>query len=469
MTASAVPSLWQRWDGAEAGALTRFAFTIVLGQLSQVGMAVLSTVMMAELGGTALAAGGLIGSVLLFLNLSHFGVLQGMMPMFSSAVSAQQHGLASSVLRAMFAITVLLGVPMTLLLLALPWLLQLVPLAPGVAAAAEPYTLSLLVGLLPGLLLTVARSTVYAVQRTASAVWIGLLGLLVNLLGNLVLINGWWGMPKLGLAGIGWSMSLSNIVMLVAQLAVLRMGSLTSTYFRAGGAGRWFDRALWRQLLGTGLPNGAVLFIETLLLSSSYWLMGWVSVTALAAHTVVMQWLQVLLILPLGLSQAAMVRLAVTIGKGDRDAALSVCNTSRQLTLVVALVSGAALLVWPQPAVELMLDAKALPIVEAAVGFVLLCALTQGLRAWVVVLAAMLRACREVSVLSAVAFGYWGVGFGCCWGLAIGLGWGGKGIWVGLAAGFAVAAVALHRRMQLTQEFIDEVIHKVLQDHAKHH
>jgi MATE family multidrug resistance protein len=43
---------------------------------------------------------------------------------------------------------------------------------------------------------------------------------------------------------------------------------------------------------------------------------------------------------------------------------------------------------------------------------------------------------------------YWGVGFVTAWSLGLALGWGGRGIWTGLALALCTAAVVLSLRFR---------------------
>lgn len=454
------------WDSAEHFSLARFAFSIFMGQAAQIAVAVVTTIMVSRLGSAELAASGLVNSIVLFLYLTLFGVLQGVTPMISTALGNRDADAARSLIRATFTLTLLFGMPMLLFVACVPLILPYIGLPATLVATAQPYVQVLAIGLLPGLLLTAARSTLYAFERGRSAMWIGFAGFIFNVVMNWVLAFGVGDFPGLGLEGIAWSGSLTNILMLLLQFAMLRMGDLTRPYFSLDGKGRWFDRNIWRSMLRTGIPNGLVLFIETLLLSSTYVMTGWLGVTALAAHTVAMQWLQLLLTVPLGVGQAAMIRMAMMLGHQNEVKIVKVCQSAIQQTVVLALVCGVLLALFSEHAVLAFTSDPV--VVRQAHSLILLCAIMQAIRAWIIVLAGMLRACHDTSLLSSALFGYWIVGFGCCYGFAFLVGWGVNGIWIGLIIGFLFSAVTLWNRLRVRMERLDTVIVEVTARHAQH-
>jgi MATE family multidrug resistance protein len=93
-------------------------------------------------------------------------------------------------------------------------------------------------------------------------------------------------------------------------------------------------------------------------------------------------------------------------------------------------------------------DDPAAPRVAAlAVSFLFVAALFQIFDGAQVVGAGMLRGLQDTTIpMIYAALGYWGVGLSVGYGLAFGLGWGGVGIWIGLATGlFSVSLMMIVR------------------------
>ena len=134
-----------------------------------------------------------------------------------------------------------------------------------------------------------------------------LTGIAFNLAGNLLFA----GSGPEGLTVIGIVISLTNW---------LTLGLLVLAMWRSKRIPNVLDRkAGWavQNVLALGIPVGAIFFTETLLFTGSSLLMGYFGKVALAAHGIVLLWLNVALMMPIGLSSAAMARVALLLGQRD--------------------------------------------------------------------------------------------------------------------------------------------------------
>ena len=95
----------------------------------------------------------------------------------------------------------------------------------------------------------------------------------------------------------------------------------------------------------------------------------------------------------------------------------------------------------------LKLSAGVATVIPLAVSFLAVAALFQIVDGAQAVAAGMLRGLGDTAVPMIYAvFGYWVVAIGVGVALAFGAGWGGVGIWVGLASGLAVVSVLMVAR-----------------------
>jgi MATE family multidrug resistance protein len=177
--------------------------------------------------------------------------------------------------------------------------------------------------------------------------------------------------------------------------------------------------------------------------------MGWLGASAVAAHAVALQLAALTFMVPLGLGQAATVRVGLAFGRGDKPGITRAGWTS--WVIGVAFMGSMALLMWifPRPLVIMFLkDVPANAIAIAlAVSFLKVAAAFQLVDGAQVIGAGMLRGLHDTRwPLIFALVGYWGVGLGIGAWLAFGADWQGVGIWVGLASGLAaVAALMLLR------------------------
>ena len=115
-------------------------------------------------------------------------------------------------------------------------------------------------------------------------------------------------------------------------------------------------------------------------------------------------------------------------------------------------LTAALLILAPQMLIGIILDVDApanAPVVALAISLLAVAAVFQVVDGAQVIGAGMLRGLGDTKVpMLFAAIGYWGIGIGVGAWLAFGRGWGGVGIWTGLATGLAVVSVLMIVRWQ---------------------
>jgi len=253
----------------------------------------------------------------------------------------------------------------------------------------------------------------------------------------------------LGIVGSGLATTLSQTLMfalLVAFAAVdprLRRLKLFALPWRPV----WRDfAALWRL----GFPIGLMIAAEVGIFVSATLAMGLLGPATLEAHTIALQIASLAFMVPLGLGQAASVRIGRAYGAGDRGAVARAGLAAFALTFAFAFVSATTMIVAPRPLISLFLAVDA-PENAAAVGIAVallwVAAIFQIFDASQAALANMLRGLHDSRWPLVIALvGYWGVGapVGVALGFMTPLA--GVGVWIGLASGLAIVAVLLGTR-----------------------
>lgn len=424
----------------------RLALPLALAQLAQMATGFVDTVMMGQLGSTAIAAGGLGAISFQFSILMTTGVVSAVSPLVAEAVGAQQPGRIRRVFWQGLWLAVALGLlTMGGLGLArywLPWL--------GVDAATLPLTLTYLQTItgacLPALLFMALRSFVAAMGHPRPVMVCVLAGTALNVVGNYGLALGRWGLPALGLRGIALASVISTWAMVgLIGIYIWRQPAYRS--LRLGqGWGRFEGREL-ADLLRVGLPIGGLAVAEGGLFTASSFLMAGLGTVALAAHQIALQTAALTFMVPVGVSMAATVRVGHLIGQGKPQAA-------RQAGLVAMGIGGSFMmamagLFWlaPNTIVGLYLDVAdpanwaVVALAQRLLGIAALFQLADGIQ---VTAAGALRGLKDTRTPLLIGLmAYWGVGLLSGVGLAYGAGWGGVGLWCGLALGLLIAAIVL--------------------------
>jgi MATE family multidrug resistance protein len=446
LTAPARPrrSAWM----AEARGTLALAWPLILANLAQVAITTTDVLMMGRLGPRALAAGTLGTNLYFAVFIFGLGLVTATAPMFAQALG-RGAGARRDVRR-----TARQGFWVAAGYAALAWsvlwhagdILRLMGQDPALAAAAGEFVRALQWGILPALWFVVLRSFVAALERPMAATLITVAAIGLNALANWVLIFGRLGAPALGLTGSGLASTIANAFMAAALLAVVLWDRefsrfhLLARFWRADGP-------RLAEILRVGLPIGVILGFEVTVFSAAGLLIGLLGAEVLAAHAVALQIASVAFMVPLGIGQAATVRVGLAAGRGERAGVARAGWTAFALGTGFMVTTAALMIAFPWTLVGLFLDLSdpaGLRVAELAVGFLAVAGLFQIADGAQVVGAGALRGLKDTRVPMLLAgFGYWIVGMPLGALLAFRAGLGGLGIWIGLATGLLVVAVLM--------------------------
>ncbi|MBA4773497.1 MAG: MATE family efflux transporter [Sphingomonas sp.] len=321
-----------------------------------------------------------------------------------------------------------------------------------VAQRAGAFLDILLFALVPSVAAGVMRTVAAALGRPNWALAVTVMALMVGIAANWALVFGNAGFPALGLEGSALASLVTTLAMTTAFAAILVFDPRLRRYRLFG---RWW-RPEWPRLieiLQLGLPIALAFTLEGSLFGGAAVLMGLISVTAVAAHAVALNIAAITFQIPLGIAQAATIR--VGMAYGARDPVWIDRAGRAAIVAAISFMAMTACAIWFFPrlwvSAYLDLDAPAnAQTVPLAVSYLAIAAMFQLLDGAQVVLAGTLRGLQDTRAPMFIAgFGYWVVGFGTAIGLGFWLGMAGVGIWLGLAAGLlAVSILLLWRWMQ---------------------
>jgi multidrug resistance protein, MATE family len=247
--------------------------------------------------------------------------------------------------------------------------------------------------------------------------------------------------PRLELAGL----ALASVLTLWGMFGALVIYLLTHLQFRAYrffyGLYQLKPQILW-QLIKVGMPIGVFTALEIGVYTAVGYLMGLWGTDALAAHQIVFQTINLIFMVPLGMSFAATARIGQWFGQqnpiGIRQAGFVGLATGAVWTAAVAI----ALLTFPRQIVGLYIDTAAPE--NAAV--VALAVVFDGVQK---IAYGALQGLQDTRVPMMFSFlFYWCIGLTSGYWLGFRWGMGGAGLWLGLLLAVAIAAVVFIARFQ---------------------
>jgi MATE family multidrug resistance protein len=435
----------------EVRAMLALAWPMILTNLGQTAMTATDVLMMGRLGPDALAAGSL-GSNVYFLPLIFgLGLMLAVSPMIANELGRKRHSVRDvrRTVRQGLWIAIMVALPIWVFLWQAEAILKAMGQDPALSVLAGSYVRTLQWAVLPFYGYIVLRSFISTLERPGWALVIVFFAVGFNVFANWVLMYGNLGFPALGLPGSGMATTISSILMFVGMVGVVMFEPRFRRYRLFGR----FWRADWprfRVLLGLGLPIAGLLTFEVSIFNIAAFMMGLISTASIAAYAIAIQIASIAFMVPMGLGQAATVRVGLAHGARDPRAVARAGWTAYALGIGFMCLMAALMILFPLPLIGAFIDigdpANA-TVVGLAVGFLAFAGLFQIVDGAQAVSSGMLRGLQDTKVpMIFAAIGYWGVGLPLGAVLAFHFGLQGNGIWIGLSAGLAVVAALLLMR-----------------------
>lgn len=433
------------------------AWPLILSNLTMALIGATDVLMIGWLGPRYLAASTLGYNLAMIFVIFSMGLITASAPMMASEIGRR----ASSVrdLRRTFRQAIWAAITVVIPIWALLWFTDDIMLLVGqqadLAENAGIYVRAYMWSILPYLAFLILRNFISALERPVAALVISIIGVLANVLFNYALIFGNFGAPALGVAGAGIGSVLTNLLMFGGLAAIVMFHKPFRRYQLFGRF--WhpdWDRykALWRL----GLPIAIMMGFEGSVFSFAALFMGLIDAESVAAHAIALQLAALTFMVPMGIGQAATVRVGIFYGRKDpvgiKRAGWVAFVLGTGFMAMMALV----FVLLPNLLISLFIDPNQpenIAVAALAVNFLAIAAIFQIVDGAQVVGAGMLRGLHDTRIPMIFALvGYWVIGLGLGVYLAFILGWQGVGIWTGLASGLGVVAVLMLARWLMREK-----------------
>lgn len=432
-------------------ALARLALPLALANLLQTAVYAMDVIFIARLGTAPLAASTLATSTYGLSLWVSLGLIGAVAPMAATAIGRRRHAVRE--VRRSFRMALWLSVGGGLFVMAICMVadrfMRLTGQDETIVVLAREFLFWIAFAAIPVSASNVLRIFVSTMNRAIVATWVTVLALVVNGVGNWLLVFGNWGFPAWGLKGSAIASVFTAIVVLFAYVVIIQCDRRMRRHYIFGRIWRP-DWQRLRELLRIGLPIGAITLAEGGLFSGAAYLVGMVGTLELGAHTVALGLGMICFQVPFGIAQASTIRVGLHQGAGEPAGIRRTGIAALVLTVSFAAVFAAAMLGAPRLLLSLYVDvddpANA-SLVAMALSFLLLAAAFQLFDGAQTVLAGLLRGLSDTRMpLIHAIVGYWGVGFTLSWYLAFHTTLGGIGVWVGLAISLVVTSALLGQR-----------------------
>ncbi|MEH1972830.1 MAG: MATE family efflux transporter [Nostoc sp.] len=430
------------------------AVPLAAAQLAQSATGFVDTVMMGWLGSQTIASGGLGAIIFSFCLLIVTGIVSAVSPLAAQAYGAGNREKVGTIVRLGLGISLVLGIPITLLLYNGSALLLLLGQDANTVALTDIFLRAIALGFIPALGFAVLKSFLSALLQPQLVIVTVVLGTLFNITANYVLMFGKLGFPALGLAGIGWASTLSLWSMFVALTVYICNQPRFAVYsiFRSSSKKAFplEHRRIIGEIFQVGLPIGGLIAVEGGLFTVITFIIGQLGTNALAAHQIALQTISISFQIALGISLATTVRVGQLVGQNDLLATRLAGYVGIAFAALSMGVVSITLWLVPKSIISLYIDINDpnnADVVVLAVKLLGVAAIFQIVDGVQVTAGAALRGLKDTRIPMLIGiFAYWCVGLFTGYTFGIWSGYGAIGLWWGLAIGLAIAAIIMTLR-----------------------
>ncbi len=429
---------------------------ILLGQLAQMSMAFVDTVVAGRAGAVEMAGVAVGGAFWAPLLLFGQGILNCIAPLVAQGMGAGQNKSLRHFLRQgmwlAFAISLL---HLVLFSFASYGILQHPSIEPELAKVTSLYIDMIMWGMPAFLFFFVSRFFLEGMGHTRPAMVAGIVGLICNIPLNYIFVFGYLGMPKLGGAGCGLASAIVCWIMAAIMFYYVKKYSPT-----AMGIVKPQFRFI-KRLLRIGAPNGFALLLEVSSFALISLFIAPLGSVTVAGHQIAMNVSSLVFMFPLSLGVASSIRIGSCLGAGHYEEAVKVRQTAIIMSVLLGSCLFALLFFARVPIAHIYsIDPEVIALASWIIVFASLYQLPDNVQ---IVSLASLRGYNDtkaIFIFSIIA--YWIIsiplGYVLCFTDYILPKQGVIGFWMGLIAGLSIAAMLLMWRLLRLEKMSPQAI-----------
>jgi multidrug resistance protein, MATE family len=445
----------------EAQSLLALGIPIILAQFSQTAMGFVDTVMAGKVSETDMSAVAVGTSIWLPAILFGHGLLMALTPVVAQLNgSGRRQVIGNHIQQGLWLAFFLSLLVMGVIYNAHHIINNMPNIDHELANKAVRFLHAIMWGAPGYLFYQVLRSQCDGLSKTKPGMFIGFLGLFINIPINYIFIYGHFGAPALG--GVGCGVATASVYW--AMFFFMRWYIRHTPSQRDIRANKQFalpDFSLLKRLFALGLPIGLAYFFEVTLFAIVALLVAPLGIIAVAGHQVALNFSSLMFMFPISLGIAATIRVGYNLGSSATENAKTSAYASIMVGLTVACCT-ALVTVSLREQIALMYNRNP-EVVLLASQLMLFAAIYQISDAIQVIGAGILRGYKDTRSIFFITFiAYWLLGLPT--GYLLGLTdfivphLGPKGFWIGFIIGLTASAIMILSRILWLQRQPDEFV-----------
>lgn len=424
--------------------ILKIGVPIMLGQACVIILAFADNIMIGWHSVNELAASSFVNNVMNFFILTELGFASGMTPIIGAFHGNGNVKGVGSTVRNGLLVNGIIGLIGLVLLAVIYLFIDSFGQEPELLPLIRPYFVIVGISIIFALGFNVLKQFTDGICKPVVSMLFLMGGNVLNIFGNWVLIYGKLGCPELGLMGAGLSTLISRILMLLCFVLYIFKSEQFKAYAQAIKEAL-FSRVKMRHIFNMGYPVAIQMGLEASTFSFSAIMVGWISVTALAAHQVAITISQLFFLMMQGLSFALSILVSNCYGIKDyagihayvKRGILMIFGTSLSLSIL--------LYIFRYPAVGMFTDSPEVAEIAVVLFYVLFAyQIGDGIQ---LCFANVLRGLQDVKPIMYAAFvSYYLIAIPVAYVLGFKAGLGAVGVWLGFPIGLTLAGLFFYAR-----------------------
>ena len=296
--------------------ILKIGVPIMLGQACVIILAFADNIMIGWHSVNELAASSFVNNVMNFFILTELGFASGMTPIIGAFHGNGNVKGVGTTVRNGLLVNGIIGLIGLVLLAVIYLFIDSFGQEPELLPLIRPYFVIVGISIIFALGFNVLKQFTDGICKPVVSMLFLMGGNVLNIFGNWILIYGKLGCPELGLMGAGLSTLISRILMLLCFVLYIFKSEQFKAYAQAIKEAL-FSRVKMRHIFNMGYPVAIQMGLEASTFSFSAIMVGWISVTALAAHQVAITISQLFFLMMQGLSFALSILVSNCYGIKD--------------------------------------------------------------------------------------------------------------------------------------------------------
>jgi len=419
---------------------------VVISQLGHTLVQTADTVIVGHFAGTIpLAAVSLVHSVFMVVLVIGLGIAYGLTPLIAQENGRSNKEACARLLSNSFWLNAISGLLLyCLVYYGSMYAVEHLDQDPRVVKEAKPYLFLLSLSILPLMVFNTFKQFAEGLGFTKQAMNITIWGNVLNIVLAIILVKGMFGLPALGIRGVGIATLIDRIMMMLVMSAYVMRSAVFRPYIQHFKLTYLNKGKLW-NILKIGAPVAMQYVFEIGAFAGAALIAGKISAEAQASHQVAITLAAMTYMMASGIASAATIKTGNSFGNKNYFRLQRFAVSSYHLVLVFMLVAAAIFAIFNQYLPFLITDDTA--VVYIASQLLIIAGLFQLFDGTQVVGLGVLRGMGDVNVPTFITFvAYWIVGLPIGYVLGVELGLGVKGVWYGLTLGLLTSSLLLYAR-----------------------